>query len=213
MKRRALALALVLAALSLPAPAYAMTMPAADLSDGQTLGAGFTGLSYDAAVGRFTLGGSVGDVGLNAPAGRIAPGLRAQVRFLRTPVASAAGLVGVKYDPGNFGGRAYVVPEAGVTVAYRLPTLLEGIRLVIRLGATLTINQGQIGYMFAPMPMASRDPSGLVDGNVSTTPSGNFFQRLAFGPTTGIGVGLGFGGDRYEITAGGGTMVGLRVNF
>ena len=176
----------------------------ADFDEGQTLGIGFAGAAWDYGFSRASLGAYVGNP--TAWGGswnsRIKAGTRAQWRFLDDTDLKLASILGAEYDPGPVGGRSYLVPDLGIGVAYRFTW--NDLPLVVRFNVSLTVDQGQADAY--PLPVAS---SGL---GLSEPPRGNVFQRLTFGPSTMIGVGFA-ATDRYELTLGGGTLVGLRIHY
>lgn len=188
-------------------PAAAATAPIADFQPGQTLGIGLAGVSWDYGIGRGSLGAQIGN-----PSGltggfnnRIKAGARGMWRFLEAQDIHVASLVGLEFDPGFPGGRSYLVPDVGLAVAYRFKW--GDLPLAARFNVSLTVDQGQ-QQGNGPVP-AMYDPDG---GVVDVTPVGNVFQRLILGPNTMIGVGL-TAMDRYELTLGGGTLVGLRIRY
>lgn len=199
-----LAAFLVLAA---QAPAQASTATVADFRPGQTLGIGLAGVSWDYGFNRFAVGAQIGNPsnlggGYNS---RIKAGTRASWRFLDAQDIKVASLVGVEFDPGMPGGRSYIVPDLGLGVAYTFK--LNDVPLTARFNVSLTVDQGQQqGGM--PTPMGGAEAGGFYDA----TPRGNLFQRLILGPNTMLGVGL-TAMDRYELTLGGGTLVGLRIFY
>lgn len=208
LRRLALATALALA----PAlPAAAATAPIADFRPGQTLGIGLAGVSWDYGLGRGSLGAQIGNpAGLGPGTGpggnnRIKAGARGMWRFLDAQDIHVASLVGLEFDPGAPGGRSYLVPDVGLAVAYRFKW--GDLPLAARFNVSLTVDQGQ-QQGFGPMPTTYAPGGGMVDA----TPVGNVFQRLILGPNTMLGVGL-TAMDRYELTLGGGTIVGLRIHY
>lgn len=195
----------VLAALALPAlmarPAAAMTSPVADTQPGQTLGVGLSGVSWDHAWARSSLGLELRNTApLPGGGSRFLGGARGTWRVVEIDRLKVAALGGVQLDPGPTGSRAFIVPDVGLGVAYGFN--LWQWRFALRFNVTLTVDQGQGGGM---MPMV--DPTGSYP-----VPVGNIFQRLTLGPNTTLG--LAFApSDRYELTFGGGTLVGLRVRY
>jgi hypothetical protein len=206
-RRRAAALLAFLALAALPAtPAAAATAPVADFHAGQTLGIGLAGASWDYGLGRLAVGGTIGTpAGFGTPStSRIKAGTRAAWRFLDAEDIQVATLVGLEFDPGYVGGRSYLVPDLGLGVAYHFRW--SGVPLAVRFNVTLTVDQGQQTGAY-PMPIPS-----TPDGGLDLTPRGNVFQRLTLGPNTMLGAGL-TAMDRYELTLGGGTLVGLRIRY
>lgn len=204
---RRLAPLTALLAVMLPAPAMAATAPVADFAPGQTLGIGLAGVSWDYGINRLALGAQIGNPsawggGWNS---RIRAGARATYRFLDAQDIKVASLAGVEFDPGVPGGRSYLVPDVGLGVAYTFRW--NDVPLTARFNVSLTVDQGQQQGAL-PTP-AIYSPDGSV---YDATPRGNVFQRLILGPNTMIGVGL-TAMERYELTLGGGTLVGLRIRY
>lgn len=208
MSLRRLALALALAPSLFAAPAAAATAPVADFRPGQTLGIGLAGVSWDYGLGRGSLGAQIGNPAGLAGGGnnRIKAGARGMWRFLEAQDINVASLVGLEFDPGAPGGRSYLVPDVGLAVAYRFKW--GDLPLAARFNVSLTVDQGQQRFN-GPIPSMPYAPDG---GGVDVAPVGNVFQRMILGPNTMIGVGL-TAMDRYELTLGGGTLVGLRIAY
>lgn len=193
-------------ALAWAAPAQAATAPVADFRGGQTLGIGLAGVSWDYGWNRVALGAQIGNPSAWGASynSRIKAGTRVMYRFLDAQDIKVASLAGLEFDPGYPGGRSYLVPDVGLGVAYTFR--LNDVPITARFNVSLTVDQGQqSGAMPTP---AIYSPDGAVD----LTPRGNVFQRLTLGPNTMIGVGL-TAMERYELTIGGGTLVGLRIHY
>jgi hypothetical protein len=196
----------VLVALALTAlvaqPAAAMTSPVADIQPGQTLAVGLSGVSWDHAWAGTSLGLELRNTAPMPGGGsRFLGGARGTVRLVEIDRLKVAALGGVQLDPGYTGGRAFIVPDVGLGVAYGFN--LWQWSFALRFNVTLTVDQGQGGGVVMPMG----DPSMPYQ-----VPVGNIFQRLTLGPNTTLG--LAFApSDRYELTVGGGTLVGLRVRY
>jgi hypothetical protein len=195
------ALALLLLAL----PAEAQMMPSADLQAGHTLGLGFAGMAYDYGLGgRYGLGGSLSAPLWQSGGAWMKLDARTQARFIDESDFKAAAIAGLRLDPGGLGQRSYLIPDAGIGVAYTRE--LWGVPLTLRLNVTLTIDQGQTGNF----------PTGVagVDGIPydSTMPRPNLLQRLTFGPNTNVALAAKLS-DRFELSLGGGTIVGLRYHY
>lgn len=204
---RRLAPLTALLVLATQAPALAATAPVADFRAGQALGIGLAGVSWDYGFNRLAIGGQIGNPSAwgGSMNGRIKAGTRATWRFLDAQDIKVASLFGVEFDPGVPGGRSYVVPDVGLGVAYTFKW--NDVPITARFNVSLTVDQGQQqGNM--PMP-ALYSPDG---GGVDLAPRGNVFQRLILGPNTMLGIGL-TAMDRYELTLGGGTLVGLRIHY
>ena len=204
MHTRSLALAAALVALT-AAPALAATAPTADFDPGQQLGIGLAGVSWDYGFSRASLGVRVGNPNAWGGSGsdaRIKGAGRAAWRFIDDGDLKVASLVGLELDPGPIGGRAYMVPDLGLGVAYHL--VWNGVGLNARFNVSLTVDQGQ-NQAGGVYPLDGPAPLAMA-------PTGNLFQRLILGPNTMIGVGFD-ATDRYELTLGGGTLLGLRVRY
>lgn len=174
--------------LLLSAPAQAATIPAANFAAGNTLGLGYSGLSYDHGFGRFSLGASVGDGSLLGYQSHMRVSARALGRFFDESGLAASWIGGLMYDPGVPGDRAYLVPDLGLGVAY---TFAGRWPITIWANLTLTVSQTVV------------DPTNPV-------PVGNLLQRLTFGPESTVGVGFQLT-PKLQFTLGGGTLVGLRL--
>ena len=193
-------------ALAWQAPALAATAPVADFRPGQTLGIGLAGVSWDYGWDRLALGAQIGNPSAwnNSWNSRIKAGTRATFRFLDAQDIKVASLVGVEFDPGVPGGRSYVVPDVGLGVAYTFKW--NDVPLTARFNVSLTVDQGQQqGNM--PMPAIYSPDDGF-----GAAPRGNVFQRLMLGPNTMLAFGL-TAMERYELTIGGGALVGLRIHY
>lgn len=191
--RRLFAGGLAAAVLAAGSPAIASTLTAADFHEGQVVGLGLTGLSYDRGFARWDVGA---DVATDLGGDRMKLGTRGLYRFFQLANLDAAVVGGLEYDPGTAGSRAYLVPDLGLSVAYLIENFLgSAYSLSVRLNMTITANQ----YLAAPSP-------------TDLSPQPNLFQRLTFGPNTLVGVGLHLS-KNFELTAGGGTWVGGRLNF
>ncbi|MFN3429348.1 MAG: hypothetical protein ACK46X_05290 [Candidatus Sericytochromatia bacterium] len=187
--------------LTLALPAQAATLPSADFKPGQTMGLGLAGLSYDYAFPRVSLGASLAATNPWSPNfAHMQLGARAAYRFLQADGLSAGVIGGVVFDPGQPGGRSYMIPDVGLGAAYRFT--LFTLPLSVRFNFTLTADQGQASAPYAQYP---------VDPN-SVQPRGNFLQRLTAGPNTMIGLAYQ-PSDTVEVTLGSGTLVGVRFSF
>lgn len=182
-------------------PAQAATLPSADFKPGQTMGLGLAGLSYDYAFPRVSLGASLAASNAWSPNfTHMQLGARAAYRFLQADGLSAAVIGGVTFDPGQPGGRSYLIPDVGLGAAYRFN--LAAFPFSVRFNFTLTADQGQATAPYAQYPI---DPNAVQA-------RGNFLQRLTAGPNTMIGFAY-HPSDSVEVTLGSGTLVGVRVNF
>lgn len=190
-------------ALSISAPAVAATAPVADFAPGQTLGIGVSGLSWDYGFSKASLGVQI--VGRNPTGGsdnRFIGSARGVWRFANLDELQVGALAGVAFDPGVIGGRSYLVPDLGVTAAYRF--VLLQFPLIARFNVSLTVDQGQNGYAYPGFASS--------DNSMAEVPRGNLLQRLVLGPNTAVSLAYA-PDDRYQLVLGGGTIVGLRVHF
>lgn len=205
LRRLVLACALVAAPLLAAQPALAGTAPVADFDPGQQLGIGLAGVSWDYGFQRLAIGGRIGNPNAwgGGGDGRIKPATRAALRFIDDGDLKIASLLGLEFDPGPVGGRAYLVPDLGLGVTYHFAW--NGVGLNARFNVSLTVDQGQMLNQYGPSP----DDTTSV---AAPAPQGNLFQRLMLGPNTMVGIGLD-ATDRYELTLGGGTLLGLRVRY
>ncbi|MGV3523273.1 MAG: hypothetical protein ACO1RX_03565 [Candidatus Sericytochromatia bacterium] len=205
MKRPSLfALCVSLFSLScLSLPAQAALQRSADFSEGHSIGLGLYGLAYDYGIGGFSAGLSVASAygsfyspNLSEP---LKPGLRLVGRFYEQDGLSAAALAGLQFDPGYPGNRSYLTPDLGVAVAYDFRQF--DVPLAIRMNLSLALREDRtISFLTGP------------SGSEQTQPQGNVFQRLGFGPNTSLEVAW-FVNDNFEVTAGGGTLLGMRLKF
>lgn len=187
MTRRLLAFAAAALA-GLAMPAEASTIPAAGFAPGSRLGLGYAGLSYDHAFGDTIVGAALNqDTTFN----RFKVGVRGLHRFLTLNGMSVGVVAGLQYDPGVPGQRAYMVPDAGLSFAYRFP----GDRpIALKVNVTFTVDQ----YTYV-------DP-------LSPAPRGNVLQRLTFGPNTMVGGEIQLD-EHLALTIGGGTLAGMRLSY
>jgi hypothetical protein len=184
-------------------PAVASTAPVADFQPGQTLAVGLSGVSWDHAWPASSVGLELRNTApLPGGGSRFLAGGRGQLRLVEIDRLKVATLVGVQLDPGVTGGRAYIVPDVGLAVSYGFN--LWQLSLALRFNVSLTVDQGQGGGV---MPLGAPAPG------MPYAPSlGNVFQRLTLGPNTTLSLAL-TPSDRYELTIGGGTLLGLRVRY
>ncbi|MGV3523275.1 MAG: hypothetical protein ACO1RX_03575 [Candidatus Sericytochromatia bacterium] len=185
--------------LCLTLPAQAAIQRSADFSAGQTLGLGLYGASYDYGIGGFSAGlaisGNVSSSLLPDTYNPLKSSLRLMGRFYQQDGLSAAVLGGVQFDPGIPGNRAYLTPDLGVGVAYDFRQFEAP--FVVRLNVSLALREDR--FYASPGPEA-------------VTQSGNFFQRLGFGPQTSLELAW-LPSDNLEVTLGGGTLLGMRLIF
>ncbi|HEY9724295.1 MAG TPA: hypothetical protein V6D47_20000 [Oscillatoriaceae cyanobacterium] len=174
--------------LLLAAPAKAATIPAASFAPGNTVGLGYSGLSFDHGFGSWSLGASVGDGSLFGYQSHMRLSARVLGRFFDQGGLDAGWLGGLMYDPGVAGDRAYLVPDVGIGVAYTFAA-----RWPVTLWANLTLTVNQV----------VSDPTNPV-------PTGNLLQRLTLGPESTVGLGLHVT-PNLELTLGGGTLAGFRL--
>jgi hypothetical protein len=196
MMRHFAALLAVVLALSPTLPAQAVTVQTADFKPGSTIAVGLPGLAYDHGFGNLSLGAVIGDTSLGIMNNRIKLGARGVYRFFEIEGLSTGLVAGLTYDPGTPGQRAYMVPDVGLSMAYHVP----GSQVIsLRVNMTVTANQyNAIDYGSVPADYVP--------------PSSNILQRLTFGPNTTVGLGIRLT-EHLEASLGGGTLVGLRLNF
>lgn len=192
-----------LGSMALAPTAHAVTAPIADVSTGQMLGVGLAGLSWDYGWQNHALGLEIRSTSPfpTGPQDRFLLGSRGVWKIGGTSDFSVAAVGGIQLDPGVPGNRAYLVPDAGLGVSYRVK--VGDMSVALRFNVTLTLDQGQSNGVM-PYPVY---PDGY-----STPVSGNLLQRLTLGPNTTLAVALR-PEDRYEITVGGGTLLGLRLRY
>lgn len=184
------------------APASAAIQRSADFSQGQTVGLGLYGLSYDYGIGFFSAGLSAQSPAslslgnpLNSP---LKPGLRLAARFFELEGLSAAVIGGLLFDPGRSGERAYLTPDLGMGIAYDFRKF--NFPFALRMNLTLALSDSR------------NSPIVPVYGDDYVAPAGNFFQRLSFGPQTSFELAW-LPTDQLEVTLGGGTLLGMRMKF
>lgn len=183
-------------AVGLAAPAAATTVAAADFKPGSTLSVGLPGVAYDYAFGNVSLGAVLGDTTLGLTNSRIKLGARGVYRLFSLEGLSTGLVAGLMFDPGNPGERAYMVPDAGLSIAYTLP---GSVPMTLRLNMTVTVNQyDRVNYENYPAE--------------AIPPRGNVLQRLTFGPNSTLGLGLQVS-KHLEFSLGGGTLVGMRLTY
>lgn len=203
---QALATTALLVGLAAPA-ALAATAPIADTPAGQNLAFGLSGVSWDLARDRWSAGLELRNTTpLPGSSNRFLGSVRGTTRIVDLPDLRISALGGVQLDPGQVGGRAYIVPDLGLGMAYHFRPW--GVPFALRFNVTLTVEQGQSGGGPMPTPMPYTPDGGAGLGMVQ----GNWVQRLTLGPNTTAS--LSFApNDRYELVLGGGTLIGLRVRY
>ncbi|PKL75656.1 MAG: hypothetical protein CVV27_14250 [Candidatus Melainabacteria bacterium HGW-Melainabacteria-1] len=179
-------------------PAQAAIQRSADFEDGHAIGIGLYGLSYDYGIGFFSAGlsaGSPASYSLGNPlANPLRPSLRLFARFYEQAGLSAGLFTGLNFDPGTPGERAYLIPDLGLGVAYDFRQF--NLPFALRLNLSLALNDSRNRY-YSPD---------------SSYPTPNFFQRLTFGPQTSLELAW-MPSDQFEVTLGGGTLLGMRMKF
>jgi hypothetical protein len=193
------------AVLSFAPPALAVTEPIADVQPGQMLGVGLSGLSWDYGWQTHALGLEIRNTSYfpAMPQDRFLLGSRGVWKLGGTSDFAVSAVGGIQLDPGVPGNRAYLIPDAGLGVSYRLK--MGDITLALRFNVTLTLDQGQNQQNY-PYPIY-----GSPDG-YGVPVTGNLLQRLTTGPNTMLSIALR-PDDRYEITAFGRTLLGLRFRY
>lgn len=186
--------------LCLTLPAQAAIQRSADFSEGQSLGLGLYGASYDYGIGGFSAGvaisGNVTTSLLPDTYNSLKSSLRLLGRFYQADGLSAAVLGGLQFDPGMPGSRAYLTPDLGVAIGYDFRQFEAP--FAVRLNVSLALREDRF--------YASPTPEG------SSAANGNFFQRLGFGPNTSLELAW-LPSDNLEVTLGGGTLLGMRLKF
>lgn len=198
-------LALVSQAPFFSPPAQAAVQRSSDFEAGHTLGAGLYGLSYDYGISWFSIGVGVGSrtAALSfIPSAYTAMNLNTRLlaRVYQHEGLSAGVIAGLQLDPGLPGDRAYLTPDLGVSIAYDFSQF--EFPFVVRMNLTMAISDRNFNY-----PTYPDDDSRLV-----SQPSANLLQRLVFGPQTSLEVAW-LASKNMEITAGGGTLLGMRLKF
>ncbi len=179
--------------------AQAAIQRSADFEEGSTIGIGIYGMSYDYGIGFFSAGLSAqssASLNFGNPMSQpLKPSLRLLARFYQLEGLSAGVLAGATYDPGFPGSRAYLTPDLGLSVGYDFR--VHNAPFALRLNLTLAVGDGRGAY-----PINDYD----------ALPSGNFFQRLSFGPLTSLELAW-MPSEHFEVTLGGGTLMGMRLKF
>lgn len=185
-------------------PAQAAVQRSADFEEGHGLGVGLYGLSYDYGVSWFSIGLQAGS---RSAAQSLYPNAyttlnlstRMLARVYQQDGLSAGVIAGLQLDPGTPGERAYLTPDLGVAIAYDFSQFEWP--FVIRMNLTLALSE------------RSLNPYPSYPGNDDySQPSPNLLQRLVFGPQTSLELAW-LASKNLEITAGGGTLLGMRLKF
>ncbi|MBF2055530.1 MAG: hypothetical protein IGS03_18930 [Candidatus Sericytochromatia bacterium] len=176
-------------------PVEASVQRSADFDKGSSLGLGLFGVAYDYGWEFLSLGLSAASP--NSTSNVLSTPLRLNTRvvarFYQAEGLSAAVLAGVTLDPGLPGSRAYLTPDLGLSIGYDFREF--DAPFAVRLNLSLAISQAQ-----------------LQDTWQGSQPASNFLQRLTFGPQTSLEVAW-MPSDHLEFTAGGGTLLGMRLKF
>lgn len=192
-----------ISSMALAPAAHAVTEPFADVRPGQMLGVGLAGLSWDYGWQNHALGLAIRSTSPfpTGPQDRFLLGSRGVWKIGGTSDFSVAAVGGIQLDPGTPGNRAYLVPDAGLGVSYQVK--VGDLSLALRFNVTLTLDQGQNSGVM---------PYPIYPDSYPAPVSGNLLQRLTLGPNTMLSVALR-PEDRYEITVGGHTLLGLRLRY
>lgn len=214
MKKYILAMALMATPfLALSPQAEAATQRSADFSQGNTVGIGLFGLSYDYGLGPASLGfdsnarlGGLGMYNGGFGGNNLKFSTRALWQVMDTETITGAFIAAAHYDPGDIGqSNPMFVPEVGFSIAYRI---LDS-PFLIRLNTTVGYNSTLKGMVY---PSYS---TGEIDKPQSTEPKevdANFLQKFGIGPGTSFE--LAYQPDENsEITLGGGSLIGMRLKF
>ena len=185
-----------LALLSTLAPAQAAIQRSADFSEGHALGIGLYGIAYDYSMWGVSAGAYAVTKQYSSsltPIFEQSPelGLRLLARSYDKDGLSVGWVGGLHVSSRNdysdvtqgYRQRNILTPDLGLSVAY--------------------------GFNLWEMPLALR--MNLTLG-FSLLERGDFFQRLKFGPQTGLELAWQPRQD-LEVTVGGGTLLGMRLKF
>ncbi len=197
--------------------AQAATQRSADFSQGNTVGIGLFGLSYDYGIGPVSVGFDsnskyTSSLGIYTGSGFGGNNLkfssRALWKVMETEKIIGAAIVAAHYDPGDIGGNNQAfVPEVGFSIAYRI---LDS-PFLIRLNTTVGYNHNLRGYAGGPYGM----PAPVAPGEEPAEPQmvdATFLQKFGVGPGTSFE--LAYQPDENsEITLGGGSLIGMRLKF
>lgn len=153
-----LALALAMTVWSLK-PAAAATQRSADFTQGNTVGVGLFGLSYDYGLGPVSLGvdSNARNTASLAYGGSLGNNLKFSTRVLwrvmESDTFTGAFVAAAHYDPGDIGqDNAAFIPEVGFSIAYRI---LDS-PFLIRLNTTVGYNANLKGYLYPERPPSRR---------------------------------------------------------
>ena len=207
MKKQILALALF------TAETQAATQRSADFSQGNTVGIGLFGLSYDYGLGPVSLGfdsnakinSSLSVYGGGGFGGNTLKfSSRGLWKVMETEKITGAFIAAAHYDPGDIGqNNPAFVPEVGFSIAYRILDT----PFLIRLNTTVGYNSTLKGTVYPD-----------YSTGINETPAepreveANFLQKFGVGPGTSFE--LAYQPDENsEITLGGGSLIGMRLKF
>ena len=188
----------VMPSLALLLPAEAAIQRSADFTSGHNVGVGLFGLSYDYGMGPFSIGTSFSTNAMPTLVGiRLKPAVRSMWRFMEMEGLSAGVIAGLQLDPGDVGGKASLVPDLGVGMAYNFKLL--DVAMALRLNLTLATANSNTLFIVP------------TNDNIDA-PVPNALQRLTVGPQTSLELAF-MPTKNLEITLGGGTWVGMRVKL
>lgn len=216
MNKYLIAFALMTGMMTMNQQAQAATQRSADFSQGNTVGIGLFGLSYDYGLGPVSVGfdsNSKLTSGLGIYGGGLSGNIlkfstRALWRVMETEKFTGAFVVAAHYDPGDIGQNNPVFfPEAGFSIAYRI---LDS-AFLIRLNTTVGYNSTLKGTIYPPISYSPGD----LDNTSNEEPrevEASFLQKFGVGPGTSFE--LAYQPDENsEITIGGGSLIGMRLKF
>lgn len=217
--KRTIAALIMTSILGLALPATAATQRSADFSQGNTVGIGLVGLSYDYGLGPVSLGFDsnsrlTSDLGVyNSTYGGIDGNLKFSTRALwkvmDTEKFTGAFIAAAHYDPGAIGrDNASFIPEAGFSIAYRILDSPFLIRLNTTVGYHSNLKATVYPDNYYNPGYGGSDTADMEPREVEA----NFLQKFGVGPGTSFE--LAYQPDENsEITLGGGSLIGMRLKF
>lgn len=178
------------------APTQAAIQRSADFSEGNSLGIGLYGIAYDYSLWNVSLG---------------AYAMTKQYGSNLTPILDQSPELGLRFLARSYERDGLSVGWVGGLHVSSYKDY-SGVTQDYRQRSTLTPDVGMsvaYGFDLFEMPLALR--MNLTLG-FSLLEGGDFFQRLKFGPQTGLELAWQPRED-LEVTLGGGTLLGMRLKF
>ena len=192
--KKLVTLAAIAGMVLLSMPSEAAVRDRIDMPQGNNVSVGLFGLSYDYSISNFSIGTFISGMD-NKFQGNVNLGLRTHYKFFEANNLCAGVIAGVVFDPGTAYQyeRGNFTPDIGVGVAYHF----EDIGINLRLNLTFASSRNNY------YPVASNSDEQI---------SPNFLQTITIGPNTSFELGYKLN-EQSELTIGGGSYVGIRMNF